>query len=157
MPGPPRHWRSTMRFPTPFLLALLLATLSGCSSFTPAPPSDEDSKGRWVLAQEKDTTHVVTLVRGMTPAVVTKLLGKPLFVSPVKKAERPSETWTYRRNTLGGHRMSSERSKYGQVTVTQRVIYVETLELTFVDGLLATVHTSRYREDVDPRSPNHRF
>ncbi len=147
-----------MRFPTPLLLAALLATLTGCSSFTPPQLSaDEDAKGRWELDQEKDTTFTITLVRGMTPAVVTKLLGKPLFVRPLKKSERPSEEWTYRRYTLGGYKMNTERSKAGFVTFTQRVTYVETLELIFVDGLLEKVHTSRYRDDVEPNSPNRRL
>ncbi len=144
-----------MHCPTlPLLVAALGLTLAACSSFTPPPSIDEDSRNQWVLAQEKDTPHSVTLVRGMSPETVASLLGKPRFTHTPKKAERPTEEWTYRRHVLGGHFMSSALSKdRGYVTADQRVVYIETLELTFIDRALARVHASRYREDSDAGSP----
>ena len=148
-----------MRFPSLSLLGAALAlSLAACSSLTPPPTVDEDSRNQWVLAQEKDAPHAVTLVRGMSPETVASLLGKPHHTRTPKKAERPTEEWTYRRRVLGGHFMSSALSKdHGYVTADQRVVYLETLELTFVDRALAKVQTSRYREDSDVGSPASRL
>ena len=147
-----------MRCPAlPLLLALLSLALAACSSFTPPSTAVEDASGKWVLAQEKDSPSVITLVRGMSPATVTKLVGQPLYTRKLKKAVRPTEEWTYRRYLLGGHAISSAISKnHGYTTAYQRVVYIETLELTFIDGALDKVHSSRTREDMEPGAVNNR-
>jgi len=147
-----------MRRPTlPLLLALLSLVLAACSSFTPPSTAVEDTGGKWVLAQEKDSPSVITLVRGMSPATVTKLVGQPLYTHKLRKAVRPTEEWTYRRYLLGGYAISSAMSKSnGYTTAYQRVVYIETLELTFVEGALDRVHSSRTREDMEPGAVNNR-
>lgn len=135
------------------LFALICLAFTACSSFTPPSTAEEDARGEWTLMQEKDSKQIVTLVRGLTPEQVRQLLRQPLRIEKQKRATTPTEKWIYRRYVLGGHSMSSALSKRGPVTAYQRVIYIETLELTFIAQQLATVKASRYREDTETTDP----
>ncbi|MBK8479113.1 MAG: hypothetical protein IPL39_23380 [Opitutaceae bacterium] len=138
--------------PNPISLLLLVFAglcFAACSSFAPPDPSAEETSGRWQLAQEKDSKVVVTLVGGMAPAQVREVLGKPRRTRVPGKAIEPTEEWTYHRYVLGGNKVSSAVSKAGQLIVHQRIIYTETLELTFVADKLIRVKTSRIREDTE--------
>jgi len=132
------------------LLALACLGFNGCSSFTPPDTTAEETGAKWELAQEKDSTVVITLVRDMSTAQVQKYLGKPLRTRVPRKATEPTLEWTYRRYVLGGYKVTSGNSRTnGQFTAQQRIIYTETLELTFVSDKLVRVKTSRIREDTE--------
>ncbi len=128
------------------LLLLVGAGLcfTGCSSFNPPATTAEQTSGKWELAPEKDSTVRIALVRDMNPDQVQKHLGKPLRVRSPRKATEPTEEWTYRRTVLGGHKLTSANSKTnGRFTAHQRIVCIETLELTFVADKLVRVTRTR--------------
>lgn len=130
------------------LLAAAGLCFTGCSSFTPPATTAEQTSGKWELAPEKDSTVLITLFRDMPPDQVQKYLGKPLRARSPRKATEPIEEWTYRRTVLGGHKLTSANSKTnGRFTAQQRIVYIETLELTFVADRL--VRVTRTREDTE--------
>lgn len=128
------------------------ALLSGCAS-TPTPVVAV-AKSEWTLAPHKDSRSSVTLRKGDSAERVIDGLGEPR--RKLRDKKKPGVVvFLYERIIIGPLAQRIVKSAHGEIFVRQNIRYVDSVDVTLIDGLVDTISVSRKQQTDEMGFPLH--